>query len=225
MKVYHGSYTKIHSIDLSKCEPKRDFGQGFYVTKLRSQAEFWAVRKGIRNRSDCVITEFEFDEDACEDRDCKVLRFDNYNEAWFDFVIQNRKSKTITHDYDIIEGPVADDKIQNRILRFLEGAITKEDFFAQLIHPEPSHQICFCTIKSLQYLKSSKHNIVFNIEDIAEKIIGSLIIDIGKSGKEASDIFFSSITFGKLSNISTALYQQPWTEIYTMLKQELSSIQ
>ncbi|GHT47405.1 hypothetical protein FACS189440_07800 [Bacteroidia bacterium] len=59
MKVYHGSYMAIYNIDLSKCEPQKDFGRGFYVTKLRSQAEFWAVRKGIRKRSDCVITDPE----------------------------------------------------------------------------------------------------------------------------------------------------------------------
>ncbi|MDR0733379.1 MAG: DUF3990 domain-containing protein [Dysgonamonadaceae bacterium] len=46
MKVYHGSYMLIDRIDLSESQPKRDFGQGFYVTKIRSQAEYWAERKG-----------------------------------------------------------------------------------------------------------------------------------------------------------------------------------
>lgn len=222
MKVYHGSYTKIYDIDLSKCEPKKDFGQGCYVTKFREQAEFWAVRKGIRNRSDCVITEFEFNEDAYHDRDSRLLRFEGYDENWFDFVIQNRKNNNLTHNYDIIEGPVADDKIQNRILRFLEGKITKEDFLAQLIHPKPSHQICFCTVNSLQYLKIQGYDIVFNIEDIGAQIVETLIIDMGKSTKDASDIFFSSATFGNLSDISTRLYEKPWQEIYEMLKKELN---
>jgi len=55
------------------------------------------------------------------------------------------------HDYGIIEGPVADDKVQRRINRCLEGEISREDFFEQLTkHPEPSHQICFCTVNSLR---------------------------------------------------------------------------
>ncbi len=29
MKVYHGSYTAIDEIDLSKAEENRDFGRGF----------------------------------------------------------------------------------------------------------------------------------------------------------------------------------------------------
>ena len=37
MKVYHGSYTAISVIDLSKCEKQKDFGQGFYVTRFRKQ--------------------------------------------------------------------------------------------------------------------------------------------------------------------------------------------
>ena len=37
MRVYHGSYTRIHEIDLSKCEIGKDFGQGFYVTDETSE--------------------------------------------------------------------------------------------------------------------------------------------------------------------------------------------
>ncbi|MDR1119798.1 MAG: DUF3990 domain-containing protein [Dysgonamonadaceae bacterium] len=46
MKVYHGSYTAISLIDLSKCEKYKDFGQGFYVTRYRRQAEEWAGKIG-----------------------------------------------------------------------------------------------------------------------------------------------------------------------------------
>jgi hypothetical protein len=73
MKIYHGSYTAIHEIDLTKCEPKRDFGRGFYGTKLREQAETFAMRKGNRKHTESVITEFEFDEDVYEDSDFKVV--------------------------------------------------------------------------------------------------------------------------------------------------------
>jgi hypothetical protein len=49
MKVYHGSYTAIDTIDFSFCRKRRDFGEGFYVTKILSQAEYWATRKGEDN--------------------------------------------------------------------------------------------------------------------------------------------------------------------------------
>jgi hypothetical protein len=41
MIVYHGSYIEIEDVDLSKCEPHKDFGQGFYVTKNKKHAETW----------------------------------------------------------------------------------------------------------------------------------------------------------------------------------------
>ena len=34
MKVYHGSFVAIEEIDLNYCEVGKDFGKGFYVTKL-----------------------------------------------------------------------------------------------------------------------------------------------------------------------------------------------
>ena len=44
MRVYHGSYTEIVAIDLSKCEKNKDFGQDFYVTKNKKHAdELWST--------------------------------------------------------------------------------------------------------------------------------------------------------------------------------------
>lgn len=39
MKLYHGSNIIIEQIDLSKCKPYKDFGQGFYLTEIKEQAE------------------------------------------------------------------------------------------------------------------------------------------------------------------------------------------
>ena len=51
MRVFHGSYIKIDTIELSKCEIGKDFGQGFYVTKIKEQAIFWAERRGLANKT------------------------------------------------------------------------------------------------------------------------------------------------------------------------------
>jgi len=34
MILYHGSNIKVTEIDLMKCRPYKDFGQGFYLTEL-----------------------------------------------------------------------------------------------------------------------------------------------------------------------------------------------
>jgi len=45
MKVYHGSYTEIKAVDLSQCEPYKDFGKGFYVKNLRNKRSFGQTEK------------------------------------------------------------------------------------------------------------------------------------------------------------------------------------
>ena len=39
MKPYYGSNTIIEQIDLSRCKPYKDFGQGFYLAEIREQVE------------------------------------------------------------------------------------------------------------------------------------------------------------------------------------------
>ncbi len=75
MKVYHGSYTHIDTIDLSKCKPRKDFGRGFYLTKFRHHAESWAGVIGENNSTKGVVTEFEYTADSFIENICKVKRF------------------------------------------------------------------------------------------------------------------------------------------------------
>jgi len=224
MQVFHGSYTKIESVDLSRCQTNKDFGKGFYVTKFRKQAEEWAEIIGKVNGTIGVVTEFTFYERAFTEESLKVLRFSKYDDEWFDFIILNRDLETTEqkHDYDIIEGPVADDKVQRRINKFLEGEVTREVFFEQLTkYPDPSHQICFCTVNSLRMLKKTNHKLIIKIEDIGEPIVEQLVIDFNLDEKTAADKFFSSHTFSKLADISNLLYEKDWTEIYQLLLNEL----
>ena len=225
MQVFHGSYMEIEAVDLSKCQANKDFGKGFYVTKFRKQAEEWAEIIGRVHNSVGVVTEFLFYERAFTEENLKTLRFGAYNDEWFDFVILNRNLETpeLQHDYDIIEGPVADDKVQRRINRYLEGEISREKFFEDLTkYPEPSHQICFCTVNSLRMLKKTNNKAIIKIEDISELIVEKLVSDFGFDEETATDKFFSSDTFSKLADIETKLSEKDWTEIYELLKQELN---
>ena len=121
MKVYHGSYIAIEEIDLDFCSVGKDFGKGFYVTKIFSQAKYWATRKGRVRKAEGIVSEFEFDENICRIMKMNVLRFDGYSSEWLDFIVLNRQnnSERQAHDYDIIEGPVADDDVSKRIVNYL----------------------------------------------------------------------------------------------------------
>jgi hypothetical protein len=225
MKVYHGSYTEIGAIDLSLCETGKDFGQGFYVTKIREQAAFCAKKKGEKKGNSGFVTEYDFDVFFLERSDMiKVLHFEDYNEEWLDFVVLNRKNKSKhqAHDYDIVEGPVANDKVATEVDKYIEGLISKEQFLNDLTY-NPSHQICFCTMQSLQALSQSKGKIDIAIYDIGDNVVQSLMTDCDINELEAADRYYTSNTYSQLANESTEFYKKTWQEIYELLKQELKS--
>jgi len=226
MVVFHGSYTAITEIDLTKGRDNLDFGRGFYVTNIRSQAEYWAERVGRHHKTSGVVSEFEFYENAFSRFELKVLRFSGYTEQWLDFVVLNRnpQSPTPAHDYDIVEGPVADDKISRNVTKYLKGKISKDRFLEMLRHSE-NHQICFCTIQSLQmldYVENPK-DVEYEVSEIGESLLGQLSLDFSIDDETAADKFFSSKTFAQLTDASTGLYKKPWQDIYEMLKAELGN--
>jgi len=221
MKVYHGSDTLIDKINLSKCKPRKDFGRGFYVTKLRLQAEEMAKRVANWNRSQPVVTEFEFDEYVFEDVKFNVLRFEKYTEAWFDFIMLNRlnKSGKQSHNFDIVEGPVADDDVTQRIFLYQRGQLSKEAFLEELKFHRPTHQICLCTIESLQAIEPVIDDLfTTNIDDAVTR---ALMERFHFSEEKAIDYYFSSKTYHSLINEDTGLYKKSWIEIYQMLLKEL----
>ena len=226
MLVYHGSYTKIDSIDLSKCRPNLDFGQGFYVTKIRRHAEEWAIRRGKRAKTKGFVTEFHFVEGLFAEKICKIKRFEGYTEEWLDFVVMNRNQElaATAHDYDIVEGPVANDDIVNRMNDYLNNKISKTDFLHELTWHEETHQICFCTVASLQTLRfadNSENEFLLEITHIGRPIIEALMLDRNIDERLATDLFYGSKTFTHLADNRTGLYKKTWQEIYEMFKKEL----
>jgi hypothetical protein len=223
MKVYHGSYTKVNRIDLTKCASHKDFGRGFYVTKFRKHAESWAEIIGEKNGTQGVITEFDFIEGSFTESICKIKRFERYNEEWLNFVILNRNRKTQepAHDYDIVEGPVANDKIQNTLRLYLNGKIEKDKFLQMLMHHEETHQICFCTLNSLQAIERTDCMPTMDIVMLTEPLLKQLVLDLQIGEDKATDIFYASKIFAQVSDENTDLYKKSWQEIYEMLKEEL----
>ncbi|MCL2304400.1 MAG: DUF3990 domain-containing protein [Planctomycetaceae bacterium] len=221
MNVYHGSYTVIEEIDLSISIPNKDFGKGFYVTKFRRHAESWAKVIGRKYKTEGFVTEFIFYDTEFTERLCKVKRFDAYNEDWLDFVVENRNPFGKMHDYDIVEGPVANDKVQNRIDQYLNGSIGKADFLEELKWHEDTHQICFCTLKSLLTLQRTDRKQVSLLSRIGEPIVEKLIADFGFDEQTSTDKFFTSKVFANLADKKNQLEEKDWTEIYRLLLNEL----
>ena len=223
MLVYYGSYTMIDEIDLEKCRPNTDFGRGFYVTKYKHHAENWAVKSGERHKTDGCVTVFNYIESSFTNYICKKKYFNGYTEEWLDFIANNRNVDLAeqAHDFDIIEGPVANDKVQNRLQFYLTGKISRNDFLEELTYHEETHQICFCTIASLQTIKFIEKDLIVFIEQTSENILNSMIQEKNIEADLASDIFFTSKTFGNITDKKQEYNKKDWKEIYKMLQKEL----
>jgi hypothetical protein len=125
------------------------------------------------------------------------------------------------HDYDIVEGPVANDKVQNRIGIYLDGLISKSAFLEELKWHENTHQICFCTLKSLLTLQRIDRKQVSLLSRIGEPIVEKLVADFSLDEQTATDKFFTSNVFAKLDDKESDLYKKNWTELYELLLNEL----
>ena len=125
MILYHGSNIVIGQIDLTKSKPNKDFGQGFYLSDNESQALEMAEFKAMQLGGNPIVSRFEFDDTIMSDTSLKVLRFEEYSEEWADFVLKNRDG-VATEKYDIVYGPIANDKVGLQIRELKDGSIDKK---------------------------------------------------------------------------------------------------
>lgn len=162
MVLYHGSNTKVDEIDLSKCRKYKDFGQGFYCTTIKKQAEFMAERVEKREGGTKTVNAFELDESIFEDKELNIKKFDKPSKEWATFILNNRdrdfkdiSSKECNTDnkYDLVIGPVADDDIIVLFRTFVNGLIDIDTLIRELTYKELTDQYSFHTEKSLKYLK------------------------------------------------------------------------
>lgn len=154
MKLYHGTNVDFDVIDLTKSNKYKDFGQGFYLTDIRSQAEELAAKKSRLFGGYPVIQEYEFDESLLSGAELKVLKFDKPSAEWAEFIFKNRnRDNNFTHDYDIVIGPIANDGVAYLLGRYEEGTLTIEELSDKLDYKKLNSQYFFGTNKSLKYLK------------------------------------------------------------------------
>ena len=154
MKLYHGTNVDFDVIDLTKSNKYKDFGQGFYLTDIRSQAEELAAKKSRLFGGYPVIQEYEFDESLLSGAELKVLKFDKPSTEWAEFIFKNRsRDNNFTHDYDIVIGPIANDGVAYLLGRYEEGTLTIQELIDKLDYKKLNSQYFFGTNKSLKYLK------------------------------------------------------------------------
>ena len=99
--LYHGSSVPVEHPEIRKSVYTKDFSWGFYCTKSIVQAKRWA----IRNTGKGCLNIYRYQKEDT----LHLLKFDEVNASWLDFIAQCRSGHH--HNYDIVEGPMADDSI------------------------------------------------------------------------------------------------------------------
>lgn len=154
MILYHGSNQPIHEVRLSEGKKYKDFGQGFYTTHIKEQAVYWSRRIAERFGGVPVVTEFEFDLQAAVSAGLKVKQFEKPDREWALFVMANRRQdgNEFHHDYDIVIGPVADDRMARLFGLYDMEIIDLDAVVAGLIYKDLNSQYFFATEQSLKYI-------------------------------------------------------------------------
>lgn len=142
MLVYYGSNVIVEYPDIRKTKYTKDFSWGFYCTNSYEQAYKWADRKSSKG----VVNIYEY----IEDPKLNILKFDQMSDEWLDFIAHCRSGEV--HEYDIVEGPMADDTIWNFVNDYLSGEISREAFWQLAVFKHPTHQISFHSIRALNCL-------------------------------------------------------------------------
>lgn len=152
MILYHGSNVVIEKIELEKSRPYKDFGKGFYLSDSEEQAMEMARFKSLTFGGKPIVSKFSFDLAVMHCKNLRIKLLEKYSEEWADFVFANRDGKDVER-YDIVYGPIANDKVGLQIRKLKDGAIDKNEFLNRLKYMKGiTYQYYFGTEEAIKHL-------------------------------------------------------------------------
>lgn len=151
MKLYHGSLEIVQKPEIRKVNRTLDYGSGFYTTTSYEQAEAWVRRRmDEAKQGKGYVNIYTIPESLPSS--LQQLIFQSPKEEWVDFVMRNRTEKGFVHDYDIVYGPVANDRVYAAFALYEGGLLNKQDLIKELKAYRLVDQYLFHTEAALQVL-------------------------------------------------------------------------
>lgn len=151
MLLYHGSNVAVETPQILNSDRKLDFGSGFYLTSSYEQAERWAILTTKRRGSGSpAITVYEVDETSM--KEVNIHQFDQAGYEWLRYVSGNRKNIERNDGFDIVVGPVANDRTMPVISLYFAGIYDEEETIKRLLPQKLRDQYVFKTEKALSIL-------------------------------------------------------------------------
>ena len=218
MTLFHGSNQDFTGVDLSKSKDKRDFGKGFYTTTIKEQALQWGFNMFNRlGGSGIYLYSFEFSPSP----DLKSKHFSGISNEWFDFILSNRTLGGLQHDFDFIQGPVANDKTVFTITGYIDGLYSRAEAMQRLRYNKSNDQVSLHTEKAIVLLKLLEkrtipydrimyngQNLSFFVASKIEHIISIIAEKENISFDSAHTKFLNSKTYETLQNTASMLWAE-----------------
>ena len=152
MILYHGGTENIEKPIILPSLAGRDFGAGFYCTDIREKAAKWALRQGRVRKKRAILNMYEFNIDNAQ-QTLNYKMFADYAIEWIELIINCRKNSNYKHEYDIVYGKIANDDVGETVQAVLDGLMPVDFALQKLVFMQSNNQYCFCTEKSLAYLR------------------------------------------------------------------------
>ena len=160
MILYHGSMVVV---EVPRIIPRMDgrgadFGIGFYTTSSHEQAVRWVHirQQNLQEKTIGFVSCYETPDNLLSLPELQTRSFKNASRAWLRFVRDNRNNPSFNHSYDIVKGPVANDRVYATLSLWEEVFLDEDETIRRLKTFKLVDQILFHTDKSLSYLHFQK---------------------------------------------------------------------
>ncbi len=155
MILYHGTNMAFDVIDLKKSKPNKDFGRGFYLSADHDQAMAMAkIKVDQLEEGGPTVLAFEVDETQMER--LNMLHYHECSEEWAKFILLNHRNDKPqpVHDYDIVCGLIADDRVGVQLWKYETQSIDLPTLVRNLQHMKGiTSQYFFGTEAAIELLK------------------------------------------------------------------------
>jgi len=142
-ELIHAGGGEVIFPEIRLSQHTKDFSWGFYCTNNHNQAKRWAKRK----KPIPTINYYTYTENPS----LKILKFEGMTDEWLDFIANCRAGNG--HSYDIVEGPMADDRVWDFVKLYLSGRLSRLALLESAKFNYKTHQISFHTVEALRCLK------------------------------------------------------------------------
>ena len=108
---------------------------------------------------------FRFDEEHARLDGVRYKIFPSYDLDWLNYVVDCRRGKDYSSEYDVIEGGVANDNVIDTVEDYEKGIITAEQALGQLQYKKVNHQLCILSQSVIDHYLQFIESYSPNLED------------------------------------------------------------